>query len=131
MFCLHCRNAHSNEHAASSHGSVRHADRDIANTWLPVLLHVGRLQGLGAVPLVLSLLLFQRSLAYHLPHGVHLANCRARSSEVRHSFPSLTSVYIKLLFVCLSVCLCVCLSDFSETCGPISMKLFMVHNGHT
>ena len=32
--------------------------------------------------------------------------------------------------VAVSLCLCVCLPDFSKTCGPISMKLFMVHRGH-
>jgi len=30
------------------------------------------------------------------------------------------------LSIYIYVCLCVCLPDFSKTCGPISMKLFMV-----
>ena len=38
-------------------------------------------------------------------------------------------LYIKLPR--LSVCVCVCLPDFSKKCGPIFMKLFMVHRVHT
>ena len=33
--------------------------------------------------------------------------------------------------VAASVCLCVCVPDFGKTCGLLSMKLFMVHKGHT
>ena len=29
-----------------------------------------------------------------------------------------------------SVCVCVCVPDFGITCGPISMKLCMVHRSH-
>ena len=50
--------------------------------YLPVLLPVGRLSRLGAVSLVLPLLLPQRAPADHLPHGVRLADCFTRYTEV-------------------------------------------------
>jgi len=39
-------------------------------------------------------------------------------------------LYIYIYKVAASVCLCVCLPDFSKTCEPIFMKLFMIHRGY-
>jgi len=43
---------------------------------------VGQIQRLGAIPLVLPLLLSRRTPAYHLPHGVSVANSRTWCAEV-------------------------------------------------
>jgi len=49
---------------------------------------------------------------------------RGSKKEVMNQF----SIYRKLPH--LSVRLCVCLPAFLKMCGPISMKLFVVHRGH-
>jgi len=100
MYRLH-RHENADQHAAGGYGGVGHVDRNIANTWLPVLLHVGRLPGLGAVSLVLHLLLSQRTPPDHLPHGFRLADSRTRSSKVEHSI----SVIIIIIHIIISIVL--------------------------